>query len=97
LDDDHAAAAALADLKQIQGLLDKLKPLGIGKLDPAPKVVSAAEFFLEGLVAHRKLSRTEERVFTAQEPSSRRTERAELEVEYDDWQRARRTPRSGYN
>jgi hypothetical protein len=36
-------------------------------------------------------------VFTAQEPSSRRTERAELEVEYDDWQRARRTPRSGYN
>jgi magnesium chelatase subunit I len=97
LDDDHVAAAALADLKQIQGLLDKLKPLGIGKLDPAPKVVSAAEFFLEGLVAHRKLSRTEERVFTAQEPSSRRTERAELEVEYDDWQRARRTPRSGYN
>jgi magnesium chelatase subunit I len=97
LDDDHAAAAALADLKQIQGLLDKLKPLGIGKLDPAPKVVSAAEFFLEGLVAHRKLSRTQERVFTAQEPSSRRTERAELEVEYDDWQRARRTPRSGYN
>jgi magnesium chelatase subunit I len=97
LDDDHPAAAALGDLKQIQGLLDKLKPLGIGKSDPAPKVVSAAEFFLEGLVAHRKLSRTEERVFTAQEPSSRRTERTELEVEYDDWQRARRTPRSGYN
>jgi magnesium chelatase subunit I len=97
LDDDHPAAAALTDLKQIQGLLDKLKPLGIGKSDSAPKVVSAAEFFLEGLVAHRKLSRTEERVFTAQEPSSRRTERAEVEVEYDDWQRARRTPRSGYN
>jgi len=97
LDDDHPATAALSDLKQIQGLLDKLKPLGISKSDPAPKVVSAAEFFLEGLVAHRKLSRTEERVFTAQEPSPRRTERAELEVEYDDWQRARRTPRSGYN
>jgi magnesium chelatase subunit I len=97
LDDDHPAADALADLKQIQGLLDKLKPLGIGKSDPAPKVVSAAEFFLEGMVAHRKLSRTEERVFTAQEPSSRRNERTELEVEYDDWQRARRTPRSGYN
>ena len=98
LDDDHPAAAALADLKQIQGLLDKLKPLGIDKSDPAPKVVSAAEFFLEGMVAHRKLSRTEERVFTAQEPSSRRNERTtELEVEYDDWQRARRTPRSGYN
>jgi magnesium chelatase subunit I len=97
LDDDHPAADALADLKQIQGLLDKLKPIGIGKSDAAPKIVSAAEFFLEGLVAHRKLSRTEERVFTAQEPSTRRAERTELEVEYDDWQRARRTPRSGYN
>jgi magnesium chelatase subunit I len=97
LDDDHPAAAALADLKQIQGLLEKLKPLGIGKSDDAPKVVSAAEFFLEGMVAHRKLSRTEERVFTAQEPSSRRSERAELEVEYDDWKSSRRTPRSGYN
>jgi magnesium chelatase subunit I len=97
LDDDHPAAAALADLKQIQGLLDRLKPIGISKSDPAPKIVSAAEFFLEGLVAHRKLSRTEERVFTAQEPSTRRAERTELEVEYDDWQRARRTPRSGYN
>ena len=97
LDDDHPAAEALADLKPIQGLLEKLKPLGIGKSDTAPKVVSAAEFFLEGLVAHRKLSRTEERVFSAHEPSSRRQERAEVEVEYDDWQRARRTPRSGYN
>jgi magnesium chelatase subunit I len=97
LDDDHPAAAALTDLKQIQGLLEKLKPLGIGKSDDAPKVVSAAEFFLEGMVAHRKLSRTEERVFTAQEPSSRRSERAELEVEYDDWKSSRRTPRSGYN
>ncbi len=97
LDDEHPAAEALADLKQIQGLLEKLKTLGIGKSDPAPKVVSAAEFFLEGLVAHRKLSRTEERVFSAHEPSSRRQERAEVEIEYDDWQRARRTPRSGYN
>jgi len=97
LDDDHPAAAALADLKQIQGLFERLKPLDIGKSDEAPKVVSAAEFFLEGMVAHRKLSRTEERVFTAQEPTSRRSERADLEVEYDDWKSSRRTPRSGYN
>ena len=97
LDDDHPADAALNDLKQIQGLIEKLKPLGIGKSDDAPKVVSAAEFFLEGMVAHRKLSRSEERVFTAQDPSSRRPERAELEIEYDDWKGSRRTPRSGYN
>jgi magnesium chelatase subunit I len=97
IDDSHPAAEALAELKEIQGLLERLKPLGITRSAPAPKVVSAAEFFLEGLVAHRKLSRTEERVFAAQEQTPRRPERADLEIDYDDWQRVRRTPRSGYN
>jgi magnesium chelatase subunit I len=97
LDDEHPAAEALKDLKQIQGLIERLSPLGVTKSDSAPKVVSAAEFLLEGLVAHRKLSRSEERVFSAQEPASRKPERAEMEIEYDDWQRARRTPRTGYN
>ena len=97
LEDAHPAADALKDLKQIQGLIERLAPLSVSKSDSAPKVVSAAEFLLEGLVAHRKLSRSEERVFAAQESSTRKPERAELEIEYDDWQRARRTPRSGYN
>ena len=95
LDDNHPAAAALADLKEIQGLMEKLKPLGVKPSDAAPKVVSAAEFLLEGLVAHRKLSRSEERVFAASETTARGPERAELEIDYDDWQRARRTPRGG--
>jgi magnesium chelatase subunit I len=97
LEDTQPAAAALADLKQIQGLLSKLEPAGVTKSDSAPKVVSAAEFFLEGMVAHRKLSRNEERVFSTQKSAPLKPERAELEVEYDEWQRARRTPRSGYN
>jgi magnesium chelatase subunit I len=97
LDDNQPAAAALADLKQIQGLFEKLRQAGVSKGDPAPRIVSAAEFFLEGLVAHRKLSRSEERVFAAQEPSSRRQERKEVEIEYNDWQRTPRTPRNGYN
>ena len=97
LDDNHPAEAALADLRQIQGLIAKLTPLGVTKSDPAPKVVSAAEFLLEGLVAHRKLSRSEERVFSAKPTAPRKPERAELEVEYDEWERARRTPRGGYN
>ena len=97
LDDNHPAAAALADLKQIQGLIAKLAPLGITKSDEAPRVVSAAEFLLEGLVAHRKLSRSEERVFAANEKPQRGPERAELEVDFEDWQRARRSPRGGYN
>jgi magnesium chelatase subunit I len=97
LDDNHPAADALADLKQIQGLLAKLTPLGVAKSDPAPKMVSAAEFLLEGLVAHRKLSRSEERVFSAKPTAPHKPERADLEIEYDEWQRARRTPRGGYN
>jgi magnesium chelatase subunit I len=96
LDDNHPADAALSDLKQIHGLLSRLAPLGVAKSDPSPKVVSAAEFLLEGLVAHRKLSRSEERVF-ASEKGPRKPEHAELEVDYDEWQRARRTPRGGYN
>ncbi|MGB6695434.1 MAG: sigma 54-interacting transcriptional regulator [Terracidiphilus sp.] len=97
LDDNHPAADALADLKQIQGLIAKLAPLGINKSDPAPKVVSAAEFLLEGLVAHRKLSRSEERVFAGKPAAPRKPEQADLEIEYDEWERARRTPRGGYN
>jgi magnesium chelatase subunit I len=98
LDDNQPAAAALADLKQIQGLIAKLAPLSITASGPAPKVVAAAEFFLEGLVAHRKLSRSEERVFGSEKkPPSRKAEREDLEIQYDEWERARRTPRGGLN
>ncbi len=99
LDDNQPAAAALADLKQIQGLIAKLAPIGVKASDPAPVVVAAAEFFLEGLVAHRKISRSEERVFSGQpKPQSRKQEAAaDLEIDYEEWQRARRTPRGGLN
>jgi magnesium chelatase subunit I len=97
LDDDQPSASALADLKRIQGLFEKLSPLEAKVSDAPPKAVAAAEFLLEGLVAHRKLSRSEERGFAAQEKASRKQERADLEIEFDDWQRARRTGRGGLN
>ena len=97
LEDDQPTAAALADLKQIQGLFEKLSPLGVKASDPPPKAVAAAEFLLEGLVSHRKLSRSEERGFAAQEKVTRKQERQELEIDYDDWQRARRSGRGGLN
>ena len=90
-------AAALADLKEIQGLLGMLSPLDVKPSDAAPQVVAAAEFLLEGLVAHRKLSRSEERGFAAQDKTGRKQERQDLEIEFDDWQRARRTGRGGLN
>ena len=97
LDDNQPAAASLADLKQIQGLFDKLAPLDVAVSDPAPKVVAAAEFLLEGLVAHRKLSRNEEHGYAAQERTGRRQERGEPEIDYDEWERARRPRRGGLN
>jgi magnesium chelatase subunit I len=86
LNDNQPAAAALADLKGIQGLFEKLAPLGVGPSDAAPKVVAAAEFLLEGLVSHRKLSRNEERVFHAQESATRKQERPDMESEYGEGQ-----------
>src|SRR5450432_494006 len=65
LDDDQPTAAALSDLKEIQGLFEKLTPLGIKPSETPQRVVAAAEFVLEGMVAHRKLSRSEERGFAA--------------------------------
>jgi len=98
LDDDQPTAAALADLKQIHGLLDKLSPLGIRQKDSPHAVVAAAEFLLEGMVAHRKLSRSEERVFKAQDKTGRTQDHPDVEREFDEWQRGRRsTGRTGYN
>jgi magnesium chelatase subunit I len=94
LDDNQSSSAALADLRKIQGLFEKLGPLEVKVSDDAPKAVAAAEFLLEGLVAHKKLSRSEERGFAAPEKGQRKQER-DIEVEFDDWQRARRSGRSG--
>ena len=97
LDDNQPATAALANLKEIQGIFKRLSPLGVKPSDIPPRVVAAAEFLLEGLVAHRKLSRSEEHGFAAQEKPQRKPERQELEIDYEDWERARRTRRGGLN
>ena len=98
LDDDQPTAAALADLREIQGLFEKLNPLGLKGSDNPQRVVAGAEFLLEGMVAHRKLSRSEERGFTAGEKSSRRQERQEADRDEEDWQQQqRRTRRGGLN
>ncbi|HVN93160.1 MAG TPA: hypothetical protein VMT38_05670 [Terracidiphilus sp.] len=99
MDEDQPAAATLKELKGIQGLLDKLPALGVKSGDPAPRVVAAAEFMLEGLVAHRKLSRNEQHGFAAEKAGRLREqpspERKEMEMEYEDWQRARKSRRGG--
>ena len=98
LDDNQPTTGAYADLKQIQGLFERLSPLGVKAPDCPQRVVAAAEFLLEGLVAHRKLSRSEQREFSAAEKTQqRKQERVEPELDYDEWQQPRRSRRGGYN
>jgi magnesium chelatase subunit I len=67
LDDNVDSATLLKRLAGIQGLLEKTKGVGVGPNDPDPLKASAAEFVLEGLYAHRRISRSEERGFAAEE------------------------------
>src|SRR5450432_2468490 len=62
-----SAVGALAGLKNIQGLFEKVKQLSVTSKDGVETQVSAAEFVLEGLHAHKRIGRTEERVFSAGE------------------------------
>ena len=54
-------------LAGIQGLMEKVKVLGLTANEPDAVRASAAEFILEGLYAHRRISRNEERGFAAEE------------------------------
>jgi magnesium chelatase subunit I len=95
IDDDQPAEATLEELKQIQGLFPLLSPVSV-KISDAPEIaVAGAEFLLEGMYAHKRLSRSEERGFSAQEKTPRKQERAE-ERERDEFQEQRRT-RRGFN
>ncbi len=67
-----AAAEILKGLGNIQGLADKLGALGVKGKDRPELQVAAAEFVLEGLHAHKRIGRSEERVFSAGEKPPRR-------------------------
>jgi magnesium chelatase subunit I len=76
LNDAQPAAGSLAELQQIQGLFEKLSPLQISGKSKPEVAVSAAEFLLEGMYAHKRISRAEERVFSAAEKKSRNDQAA---------------------
>jgi magnesium chelatase subunit I len=75
LSDSVSALEALENLKEIQGLIDKLGPLGVSQKESPEQQVSAAEFILEGLHAHKRIGRNEERVFKAGEKKPEPRER----------------------
>ncbi len=67
LDENADSAAMMQQLSSIQGLTDKLSAFRLTPKDSPALRASAAEFILEGLYAHRRISRSEERGFTAEE------------------------------
>ena len=102
LSDAQASAGSLRELEQIQGLIETLAPLHITAKARPEIAVSAAEFLLEGMYAHKRLSRAEERVFSAGEKKSRIEEAnryaekiREREMEREDYAKSR--TRRGFN
>jgi magnesium chelatase subunit I len=101
--DSESADASLTELKQIQGLLEKLSPLKVNTKTSPELTVSAAEFLLEGMYAHKRLSRSEERGFGAAERAKQHAERAQSqrpqqERDKDDQDlSARNRTRRGFN
>ena len=67
LDENVDSATMVKQLGGIQGLMEKTKALGLTANEPDAVRAAAAEFVLEGLYAHRRISRNEERGFGAEE------------------------------
>ena len=64
------AAEALAQLKKIQGLMDNVERLGADGRSGPSGMAAAAEFILEGLWSHKRISRNEERGYYAERPKA---------------------------
>ena len=92
LRDSASAQEMLQKLRGIQGLLDKLSALGLSGKEPSELLVSAAEFVLEGLYAHKRIGRSEERVFTAGEKQPRREKQSYRDEEEEREFRRQRRP-----
>jgi magnesium chelatase subunit I len=67
LDPDAGSVQMVKELSGIQGLLEKTRALGLTANEPDAMRASAGEFILEGLYAHRRISRSEERTFAAED------------------------------
>jgi len=77
LSDCTSADEVIAQARGVQGLLDLAQKAGLPGGAPAPVVASAVDFVLEGLCAQKKISRSEERGYSAAETAPRRAPRRE--------------------
>src|SRR5450631_3965938 len=96
LDEAADSANMVRQLGAIQGLMEKTKALGVSENEPDAVRAAAAEFILEGLHAHRRISRNEERGFAADDKPKPREPR-EREREEKEGKGERPNFRRGYN
>jgi magnesium chelatase subunit I len=78
------AQEVLTQLARVSDVLAQLGPLGVSPRDPAPLQAAAGEFVLEGLWAQKKIGRSDDRGFIAQE------RRGELELDLERLERLRK-------
>ena len=74
LDEALPSSDLVAQLGPIQGLLEKTGALGLSANESDAMRVSAGEFILEGLYAHRRVSRSEQFEFKANNERKRETQ-----------------------
>jgi magnesium chelatase subunit I len=77
LGDISSADEVVAQARGVQGLRELAEHAGLKAGAPAPVVASAIDFVLEGLYAQKKISRSEERGYSAAEAAPRRAARRE--------------------
>ncbi|HWF47018.1 MAG TPA: hypothetical protein VG168_08435, partial [Bryobacteraceae bacterium] len=92
LDENVTADELVKQLSKIQDLFEFTNKLGLGANESNAMRASAAEFILEGLYAHKRISRNEELEFTAGERGVREERGRE---EREDLRRGGIDPRRG--
>jgi magnesium chelatase subunit I len=87
LDEDLPSSELVKQLARIQDLLSFTGKLGLGENESDALRASAAEFILEGLYAHKRISRNEELAFVAGERMGReehgRDEREQRKADFE--------------
>jgi magnesium chelatase subunit I len=89
-----SAAALIVSLDSIQGLMEKTAKLGLGESESNGLRVAAGEFILEGLYAHRRISRNEELAFIAGERERERKRQEPVAEDEEEQTRSRRSKRN---
>ncbi len=99
LNDAQPSAASLERAEADPGPLRQTRPLPHQREVQPEIAVSAAEFLLEGMTAHKRISRSEERSFSAAEKKQRNTDASQFaeRVRERDFEDPKSRSRRGFN